>query len=643
MDNNLIDALNYLDPNDLSYQEWIATGMALKREGFSLADWESWCQRDRRFKKGECAKKWDSFTDSQRPVRGGSLIKMATDRGWKPPERTFGFNDVIEYDGEIEELTPAEQNILFLETLFRPDDIIGYVTEFRDGNPTKGIYNRSCGEILESLEKHPEDLGATYGDNDRSCGALIHINPLNGNGVKNTDVSDYRYVLVECDDLALKEQERLLRESGIPIATLTYSGGKSLHAVVRINAENQNDYANRVETLFNYLQGCGIPVDTATKNAGRMTRLPGMLRKGKLQRLIGVNIGAKSYEEWLKSTGELPPFSYSCDHVHSLPPLEDELIAGVLRQGHKMLIAGPSKAGKSFLLMELSIALSEGGTWLGFKCKKSKVLYVNFEISARSCYHRIAKIYNELGIYSYERVLGIYNLRGKARAIDEMVPELISLIKREKFEVVVLDPLYKILGQRDENSAGDMALLCNQFDKIATETGASVIYCHHHSKGAQGGKKAQDRNSGSGVFARDPDALLDIIELNLTDDIKNFVAEPGETAWRMECSLREFAPFRPVNFWFRYPLHIVDETGTLERCYADGDPDAIFSEEAKKFKKESRRDQLLAAFDLLQCNGKTTINDMAGYFGVTGRSVRDWLKGNEDLFKIDRGTVSKTV
>ena len=33
------------------------------------------------------------------------------------------------------------------------------------------------------------------------------------------------------------------------------------------------------------------------------------------------------------------------------------------------------------------------------------------------------------------------------------------------------------------------------------------------SKGAQGGKKAMDRASGSGVFARDPDAQLDVIEL----------------------------------------------------------------------------------------------------------------------------------
>lgn len=51
-----------------------------------------------------------------------------------------------------------------------------------------------------------------------------------------------------------------------------------------------------------------------------------------------------------------------------------------------MMISGASKSGKSFLLMQLAIALSEGGKWLGFQCKKSKVLYVNLEIDRRALF-----------------------------------------------------------------------------------------------------------------------------------------------------------------------------------------------------------------------------------------------------------------
>ena len=67
----------------------------------------------------------------------------------------------------------------------------------------------------------------------------------------------------------------------------------------------------------------------------------------------------------------------------------------------------------------------------------------------------------------------------------------------------------------NENNAYDMAKFVNQFDKIATELGCALIYAHHFSKGAQGAKTSMDRSSGSGVFARDPDAILTATALPL--------------------------------------------------------------------------------------------------------------------------------
>src|SRR5699024_2750027 len=84
---------------------------------------------------------------------------------------------------------------------------------------------------------------------------------------------------------------------------------------------------------------------------------------------------------------------------------------------------------------------------------------------------------------------------------------------------IVIDPIYKVITG-DENSADQMANFCNQFDKVCNELGCAVIYCHHHSKGSQGSKKSMDRASGSGVFARDPDALLDLIELEQPESLQ---------------------------------------------------------------------------------------------------------------------------
>lgn len=102
--------------------------------------------------------------------------------------------------------------------------------------------------------------------------------------------------------------------------------------------------------------------------------------------------------------------------------------------------------------------------------------------------------------------------------MDKLAPMLIRRALKGNFIAVVIDPIYKVITG-DENSADQMAHFCNQFDKVCTEIGCAVIYCHHHSKGSQGGKKSMDRVSGSGVFARDPDALLDLTQLEISDNL----------------------------------------------------------------------------------------------------------------------------
>ena len=103
--------------------------------------------------------------------------------------------------------------------------------------------------------------------------------------------------------------------------------------------------------------------------------------------------------------------------------------------------------------------------------------------------------------------------------MDKLAPKLIRRAAKKNYIAIIIDPIYKVITG-DENSADQMAKFCNQFDKVCTELGCAVIYCHHHSKGRQGDKRSMDRASGSGVFARDPDALLDMIELSISEDLR---------------------------------------------------------------------------------------------------------------------------
>ena len=659
MDNNILSALSAIDVAQLSRAEWIAVGMALKEEGYPCSIWDDWSKNDDRYHPGECQKKWDGFHGNGKPVKGGTIVQMAKECGWMPhPDRDQALNwdDTIEYDGmdgfngfATEPWNPAQDLTTYLELLFDRDDIVGYVTgdvwQNADGKwlPSKGVYDRTAGELIDSLKKHPDDVGATVGDWKPDCGAWIRFNPLDGDGVKNENVTKFRYALVESDTLPIAEQDILFRKLELPIAAIVHSGGKSLHAIVHIDADSYEEYRKRVEYLYDFLEKHGVSIDKQNRNPSRLSRMPGVTRNGNRQYLVATNIGRKSWVDWMDFaegvSDELPDMVALSEYKDNPPQLPEELIEGILRRGHKMLISGSSKAGKSFLLMELCIAIAEGRPWLGFNCRKGRVLYVNLEIDPASAINRFLKIYEALGLpMKHSDDIVIWNLRGHAVPLDQLVPKLIRRVRDQHLDAIVLDPIYKVITG-DENNASEMGAFCNQFDKICTETGCSTIYCHHHSKGAQGAKKAMDRASGSGVFARDPDAQLDMIQLELTDDLKNNVRDGNATAWRLESSLREFANIRPVNFWFEYPVHRLDDTGELDGLGAEGSPIGNLTKSSRYTTPQQRADEINTAYDACSINQPVRVSDLAEYLGLSERCVRDRLKELPDTYRNDRGVV----
>lgn len=733
---DLIALLEYIDPSFLSYQEWVNVGMALKYEGYTASDWDDWSKRDcGRYHPGECFKKWTSFEGTANPVTGATITQMAKDNGWTTrsadrEDRELGWDDEISggdyvvvdrnwIEGkEIHEpaaWNPVQQLTTYLETLFESSEQVGYVVDTWQNDegkylPTKGAWDRTAGELIQRLNQCDGDIGSVLGDYDPAAGAWIRFNPLDGKGVKNENVSEFRYALVESDTMDIEKQNAIMRELELPIAVMVYSGGKSLHAIVRVEAANYDEYRKRVDYLYNVCKKNGLNIDNQNRNPSRLSRMPGIERNGKKQFIVDTNIGKTNWAEWHEwiegINDDLPDPESLTDFWDNMPVLAPPLIEGVLRQGHKMLMAGPSKAGKSFALIELCIAIAEGIKWLGWQCTQGKVLYVNLELDRASALHRFKDVYQALGLPPQNiGNIDIWNLRGKTVPMDKLAPKLIRRSAKKGYIAVIIDPIYKVLTG-DENSADQMAHFTNQFDKVATELGASVIYCHHHSKGSQGNKKSMDRASGSGVFARDPDALIDLVELEVTeallkqeenkaicamykrlfeqnnpsylqehisqddelsakameDHAKRAIpqvmtnimptieqvlkAVKGRSAWRVEGTLREYAKFEPVNMWFQYPIHKVDDVGSLKDIDPEGEsslpPWQKATNKRKDKAKQERRSKAEEFEEVVSnCNfgEPPTVLDVIAWYSSTGkevaeRTVRDWVK--KYGYEIDR-------
>lgn len=646
---DLLEVLDHIEPAELDYQQWLNIGMALDLEGYSVDVWDNWSRRDPgRYHPGECQKKWKGFKGNGSPVTGGTIVQYAREQGWTPPYdpgHALGWEDTISSEEgvfidrnwvegkEVREparFDPAKELIRYLETLFEAGENVGYVVKSWQKDDKwlpadKGSFDRTAGQLIEALSACGGDIGSVLGDYDPQAGAWIRFNPLDGKGVRNDNVTDFRYALVESDSMEIDKQHALIRELELPVACLVHSGKKSLHAIVKVDAADYGEYRKRVDYLYDICRKNGLEIDHQNRNPSRLSRMPGVLRGENKQFLIDTNIGKESWaewKEWIESVNDDLPDPESLEDVwDNLPELAPCLIEGVLRQGHKMLIAGPSKAGKSFLQIEMCIAIAEGRKWLSWQCSQGRVMYVNLELDRASCLHRFRDVYQAMGIRpEHLDNIDIWNLRGKSRPMDKLAPMLIRRASKKNYIAIIIDPIYKVITG-DENSADQMSNFCNQFDKVCTELGVAVIYCHHHSKGGQGGKKSMDRASGSGVFARDPDALIDLIELELTDGIKEQqenravcavcldwltryrkadeagdddrlsatqmmalckkhlreasynlmlgdvsrarTAANAKSAWRVEGTLREFPRFAPKNFWFDYPIHRADETGIL--------------------------------------------------------------------------------
>lgn len=146
---NLLELLDYIDPESLTYSEWTGIGMALKEAGYHASDWDAWSRRDtKRYHPGECEKKWRTFTGTG--ITAGTLVKMALDNGYTPQKEDHALDwedtinrrdDFVVVDRnwieacDIQEplqWEPAKELIRYLETLFDSTDTVGYTI---DDNP----------------------------------------------------------------------------------------------------------------------------------------------------------------------------------------------------------------------------------------------------------------------------------------------------------------------------------------------------------------------------------------------------------------------------------------------------------------------------------------------------------------------------
>ena len=509
MERNISEILSFLTQSQVDdYDTWLKVGMALHADGQPCSVWDKWSKNSHKYQEGACEKHWKTFGNySGANVGIGSIIQMAKDNGYKPSDG-FSWNDPIGRSNECENASKAPNLELkeYLRALFRPGDTVNFVVSSfeKDGKflPSGKGVNKSFEELIKACDIY-EDIGYILGDWNPKAGAWARINPMSGEGCKNSDVEEFRHCLIESDSLPKEEQLRKIRELNLPCSALVDSGGKSIHAIVKIDAgKDEKLYRERVSKLHEFLAKNGFPVDRACKNASRLSRIAAVTRDGKRQKLIAVNIGMPSYQQWQDNWELLDIRSNTIDDFlnANAEDMSDCLLGyRFLCTECPWLIIAASGVGKSVLAMQMAILFATGrDLWKLKPHKARKVVLIQAENNFLDLVEPAQSITRILGLSETEKA----DLRKNFRVISDdthsgegFVRLLSSICDRYKPEIVIVDPLMAYIGGEISKQEVCTKFFRNGINPVIHRHNIGLIVLHHTGKPRSKDLKNFERNT----------------------------------------------------------------------------------------------------------------------------------------------------
>ena len=364
-----------------------------------------------------------------------------------------------------------------LEVAFENDETI----EFKISDTPN-----ATAELVSNIVGRDDAIKKIMKSLDCQDGALICVNATKG-GADATDESwRYRYAVIDNPKMSLAKQLAYYKALNLPCAALVNTGANSVQAWVKIGANDREEYDERIEFLFKTLDSQGFKIDSANKSPSFMARMPGVLRGGKQQYLIGTEQGAKNFKEWKEwveySLDGKPLIELASDSEE--PPKKDaSIIENMLRAGEFFLFQAPPKSGKSLALMDMALSICYGEDWFGNATSSNDVLFINFELTKSVFLNRLHQLGNKRGLNASTPKFGFLNLRGTALSPLETAQLIAKRIEGAKklenhdYRVVIIDPISAVLHNPKSMrlTGSPHQILMQMVDTIIALTGCAVV------------------------------------------------------------------------------------------------------------------------------------------------------------------------
>lgn len=383
-----------------------------------------------------------------------------------------------------------------LKTCFASDEFVNIAVTTKDKRPVNGGATATAGEWVEALETSSSIYSVMKDEPlaKEANGCYVCVNPLITDDGRNKDnVAAYRHLLVEFDTGTLEDQWNIIVSSHLPCSVVINSGGKSLHAWVKINAKDADEYSTRQKLVYESLAPYGI--DKQNSDPCRYSRLAGQKRQDKMQHLLAVNIGCFTFEEWevdlkLRSFwNEYPKPQSIIEFQRPLDNDPDELLKyRFLCKGGGMLVVGGSGIGKSVLQTQMAMSWALGKECLGVKPSRIlKSLIIQAEDDSGDVGEMQESMQRKMGITkgsSEETMLreNVIMVPLNSANGDKFLKCLETYLRVVRPDIVWLNPILSYLGA-DANSQKDVGMfLRNGLNPLLTQYSCAAILIHHCAK-----------------------------------------------------------------------------------------------------------------------------------------------------------------
>jgi DNA-binding transcriptional ArsR family regulator len=172
---------------------------------------------------------------------------------------------------------------------------------------------------------------------------------------------------------------------------------------------------------------------------------------------------------------------------------EPEWVVPDLLPTGEAILAGRPKLGKSFLALQLALALGAGARFLDRPLVKGRCLYIALEDSPKRLQRRLRGM-------KAEAIEGLdFAFRWPALNEPAGIDALATAIHRDGLRLVVIDTIARaIRGRLDWDDIAQVTAMLGQLQELAMATDCCILLIDHHRKGnGQGGADAVDDVMGS--------------------------------------------------------------------------------------------------------------------------------------------------